>query len=123
MTYIPSPEDLEWTMGHIQNKRLWAIPSIGCALVIDHDNMIFDTWMKSEPTEEETLNFEAVDANLTALGYTERHASIIGGTRNVDDVLFAIRRAIERLERDGKADATWISVRDSIDRLLDSKGA
>ena len=122
MAYVPSNEDLEWTASTIEAQRLWAIPSIGCALVIDHDNMIFDTWMKSEPTEEETLNFEAVEANMAALGYTERHASIIGGTRNVDDVLFAISRAIVRLESEGKADSAWISVKDSIDSLLDGKG-
>ena len=122
MAYVPSTEDLESTRNAIHNQRFWGIPSIGCVLIFYHDYMFFDTFMKSDPTEEETKNFEAVEANLIALGYSERNASIISGTKNVDDVLFAISRAINRMEIKGEADEIDLSVKKSIEELLDRKG-
>ena len=118
MTYVPSEEDLIWTKKHIQNKIVWAVPSVGCVLIISHENMFFDTWMKSEPTDEETIRFQSIESNLLALGYTERGASIIRGTNNVEEVLFAINSAIISKEKDGKGNERDISVRKSIEKHL-----
>ena len=122
MAYVPSTEDLESTRDAIHNQRFWGIPSIGCVLIFYHDYMFFDTFMKSDPTEEETKNFEAVEANLIALGYSERNASIIGGTKNLDDVLFAISRAINIMEIKGEADEIDLSLKKNIEELLARKG-
>lgn len=118
MLYVPSDEDLSWTRNHIENKIVWAVPSVGCVLIINHENMFFDTWMKSEPTDEETTRFEAIESNLLSLGYTERRASIIRGTKNVEEVLFAINSAIISKEKDGKANDTDLSVKKSIEKHL-----
>ena len=118
MSYVPSNEDLVWTKNHIENKRLWAVPSIGCVLIFDHNNMFFDTWMKSEPTDEETVRFQSIESNLLALGYSERRASIFGGAKNVEEVMFAINSAIISMEKDGSADDTWLSAIKSIEEHL-----
>ena len=118
MSYVPSDDDLAWTKNHIENKRLWAVPSIGCVLIFDHNNMFFDTWMKSEPTDEETVRFQSIESNLLALGYSERRASIIGGAKNVEEVMFAINTAIISMEKDGIADDTWLSVKKTIQEHL-----
>ena len=118
MTYVPSEDDLIWTKKHIENKVVWAVPSVGCVLIFSHGNMFFDTCMKSEPTDEETTRFEAIESNLLSLGYTERRASIIRGTKNVEEVLFAINSAIISKEKHGKANDTDLSVKKSIEKHL-----
>ena len=118
MIYVPSEDDLIWTKKHIENKVVWAVPSVGCVLIFSHGNMFFDTWMKSEPTDEETTRFEAIESNLLSLGYTERRASIIRGTKNVEEVLFAINSAIISKEKHGKANDTDLSVKKSIEKHL-----
>jgi len=116
--YVPSKEDLVWTKKHIENKRLWAVPSVGCVLIFDHNNMFFEIWMKSEPSEEETTRFQTIESNLLALGYSERGASIIQGTTNVEEVMFAIKHAIIVKEKNGSADDKWLSVKRSIEKHL-----
>ena len=118
MSYVPSEQDLAWTKNHIQNKPIWAVPSVGCVLIFDHNNMFFDTWMKSEPNDEETVYFQSIESNLLALGYSERRASIIGGTKSVEEVLFAINTAIVSKQKDGKANAIDLSVKKSIEEHL-----
>ena len=97
---------------------MWAVPSVGCVLIFDHNNMFFDTWMKSEPSDEETIRFQSIESNLLALGYSERKASIIQGTNNVEEVMFAINTTIIAMEKDGTADDKWLSVKKSIEQHL-----
>ena len=90
MSYIPTPEDLEWTRNAIQGISTWAAPSIGCVIKIDHANKQFLTFMKMNPTELETFNFEKIAANLNHLGYTENGSFIMGGMNSADEILVAL---------------------------------
>jgi len=118
MTYVPSKEDLIWTKNHIKNKRMWAVPSVGCVLIFDHNNVFFDTWMKSEPSDEETIRYQSIESNLLALGYSERKVSIMRGAHNVEDVMFALNTSIIKMEKNGTADDEWLSVKKSIEQHL-----
>ena len=120
MTYVPSKEDLVWTKNHIKNKRMWAVPSVGCVLIFDHNHVFFDTWMKSEPNDEETIRYQSIESNLLALGYSERKVSIMRGAHNVEDVMFALNTSIIEMEKNGTADDEWLSVKKSIEQHLKS---
>jgi len=122
MTYIPTESDVESTRNIINGQVVWAIPTIGCVLLIMHDLKGYHTWMKSNPTDIETENYEKVETNLLVLGYRELSAQIIGEATNVNDVLIILRTVVKNVKQGNELDDFWSSVDDSVSRMLDGLG-
>lgn len=118
MAYIPTESDVEWTRNAIDGRVVWAIPSIGCVLLIMHDRKGYQTYMKSNPTELETEEYEKVESNCSILGYREISASIIGEANNADDILMILKTVIEKRKQELEPDEFWERVDSAINVLL-----
>ena len=119
MSYIPTESDVEWTRNAINGRVVWAIPSIGCVLLIMHDRKGYQTYMKSNPTELETEEYEKVESNCSILGYREISASIIGEANNADDILMILKTVIEKRKQELEPDEFWERVDAAINVLLE----
>ena len=87
MTYVPTTQDLDWTKRAIQGKHSWAVPSGGFLLTLDHDKMVFNTFMKMNPNRRELDLFARVSLNLFVLGYQEGKRVSCEGANSVDDIV------------------------------------
>jgi|TARA_B110000211_G_C13847802_1_gene450829 hypothetical protein len=92
MTYIPSAQDLDWTMKAIQGKHTWAVPSGGIVLTLEHNRMYFSTYVKMNPNHKEIDLIDRVLLNLAVLGYKEEKRIICEGANSVDDIVMNIMR-------------------------------
>jgi len=122
MTYIPTQAEIEWTLTAINGRIVWAVPSVGCVILLHHDTNTWITYMKSNPTELETHNYEKIEANLNVIGYHEASAKIIGQAKNVDDVLAILLEMISKTEEQKELDAFWVRVKNTVSRLLGELG-
>ena len=118
MVYTPTQADIEWTPNAINGRIVWAVPSVGCVILLHHDTNTWMTYMKSNPTEIETHNYEKIETNLNALGYQEASAQIFGRATNVDEVIVALHVMITKTEQEKGLDQFWTRVRDSISRFF-----
>jgi hypothetical protein len=118
MTYIPTQADIEWTLNAINGRIVWAVPSIGCVILLNHDTNTWMTYMKSNPTELETYNYEKIETNLNVIGYQEASAKIMGQAKNVNDVLIILRTMISKTEEQKELDAFWTRVKNNVSKLL-----
>ena len=78
--------------------------------------------MKSNPTEQETEDYEKIETNLNVLGYSEGSAKIIGQAKNVDDVLVILRTTISATEAEKGLDDFWTSVKIQVSAILEQLG-
>jgi signal-transduction protein with cAMP-binding, CBS, and nucleotidyltransferase domain len=78
--------------------------------------------MKSNPTEQETEDYEKIETNLNVLGYSEGSAKIIGQTKNVDDVLVILRTIISVTEAEKELDDFWTNVKIQVSTILEQLG-
>tara|TARA_B110000914_G_C15342802_1_gene390069 strand:+ start:178 stop:549 length:372 start_codon:yes stop_codon:yes gene_type:complete len=122
MTYIPTQADIEWTLTAINGRIVWAVPSVGCVILLHHDTNTWMTYMKSNPTELETHNYEKIETNLNVIGYHEESAKIIGQAKNVDDVLVILLAMISKTEEQKELDAFWTRVKNTVSKLLGELG-
>lgn len=118
MTYIPTQADIEWTINAINGKLVWAIPSVGCVILLHHDTNTWMTYMKSNPTELETHNYEKIESNLNVLGYHEASAQIFGRAINVDEVILALFAMVTKAEQEGELDHFWTRVKTTISSFI-----
>jgi hypothetical protein len=86
VTYIPTAQDLDWTKRVIQGKHSWAVPSGGCILTLNHDQMKFATFIKTNPNPQEIDLFDRIFLNMIALGYQEEKRIICEGANSTDDI-------------------------------------
>ena len=114
MAYTPTQADIEWTLNAINGRIVWAVPSVGCVILLHHDTKTWLTFMKSRPTEIETHNYEKIETNLNVLGYNEESAQIFGRANNVDEVLLALFAMITKIEEKGELDPFWARVKATI---------
>lgn len=122
MTYVPSQSDIEWTLNNINGKIMWSVPSVGCVILLHHQSNSWITYMKSNPTEQETDDYEKIEANLNILGYHESSASIIGEANNVNDVLVILKTIIAKAEQKKELDEFWNGVKILVSHQLDELG-
>lgn len=122
MEYVPTKEDVEWTLNAINGRTVWAVPSVGCVILLHHSSNSWMTYMKSNPTEQETENYEKIEMNLNVLGYTEGSAKIIGQAKHVDDVLVILRTIISATEAEKGLDDFWTNVKLQVSTILDHLG-
>lgn len=122
VSYIPTQSDIEQTLNIINGRVVWAIPSVGCVMLIHHEAQNWTTYMKSNPTDEETVNYEKVETNLNVLGYQEASAKIIGEANNANDVLVVLREVVSKAKQQTELDDFWNAVDRSINSILDSLG-
>jgi len=87
VTYVPTAQDLDWTKRAIQGKKVWAVPSGGFLLTLDHATMVFTTFMKMNPNPPEIDLFERVFVNMVVLGYREEKRIVCEGADSVDDIV------------------------------------
>ena len=80
------------------------------------------TYMKSNPTEQETEDYEKIETNLNVLGYSEGSAKIIGQAKNVDDVLVILRTMISVTEAEKGLDDFWTNVKIQVSTILEQLG-
>jgi hypothetical protein len=118
MAYIPTQADIEMTLNAINGRVVWAVPSVGCVILLHHETNTWSTYMKSNPTEIETHNYEKIETNLNVLGYHEASAQIFGRAKNVDEVIVALYVMITKTEQENGLDQFWKSVRDTISNFL-----
>jgi signal-transduction protein with cAMP-binding, CBS, and nucleotidyltransferase domain len=78
--------------------------------------------MKSNPTEQETEDYEKIETNLNVLGYSEGSAKIIGQAKNVDDVLVILRTIISVTEAEKELDDFWTNVKIQVSTILEQLG-
>ena len=78
--------------------------------------------MKSNPTEQETDDYEKIEANLNVLGYHESSASIIREAKNVNEVLIILRTVIAKAEQERELDDFWNKVNILLSFQLDELG-
>jgi hypothetical protein len=83
-----------------------------------HDRKGYQTYMKSNPTELETEEYEKVESNCSILGYREISASIIGEANNADDILMILKTVIEKRKQELEPDEFWERVDAAINVLL-----
>ena len=114
MAYTPTQADIEWTLNAINGRIVWAVPSVGCVILLHHDTNTWITFMKSKPTEIETHNYEKIETNLNVLGYREESAQIFGRANNVDEVLLALFAMITKIEEKEELDPFWARVKATI---------
>jgi len=86
VTYIPTAQDLDWTKRLIQDKHSWAVPSGGFILTLNHDQMVFATFMKMNPNPQEVDLFDRIFLNMITLGYQEEKRIICEGANSTDDI-------------------------------------
>ena len=106
---------------HINEKIMWSVPSVGCVILLHHQSKSWITYMKSNPTEQETDDYEKIEANLNVLGYHESSASIIRG-KNVNEVLIILRTVIAKAEQERELDDFWNKVNILLSFQLDELG-
>ena len=121
MTYIPTQADIEWTLNAINGRLVWAVPSVGCVILLHHDTNTWATYMKANPTELETHNYEKIETNLNVLGYHEESAQIFGRANNVDEVILALFAMIAKAEGEGELDDFWTRVKTTISSFIFGK--
>ena len=85
--YVPTTEDLEWTRRAIRGRKVWAVPSGGFVILLDHENMEFTTLLQIKGGSPEIDLFERVHVNLVTIGYTAKRGSFIEGAHATDDIL------------------------------------
>ena len=122
VSYLPTQADIEWTNNAITGRVVWAVPSVGCVLLIHHETKNWTTYMKSNPTDQETVNYEEIETNLNILGYHEATAKIIGEAKNVNDVLFILRAMVGKAKQERGLDEFWTRVDNSICSFLENLG-
>ena len=122
MAYVPTKSVIEWTHNAINGRTVWAVPSVGCVILLHHQSNSWMTYMKSNPTEQETEDYEKIETNLNVLGYSEGSAKIIGQAKNVDDVLVILRTMISVTEAEKGLDDFWTNVKLQTSKLLDQLG-
>ena len=65
MAYVPTKSDIEWTLNAINGRTLCGlVPSVGCVILLHHQSNSWMTYMKSNPTEQETEDYEKIETNL-----------------------------------------------------------
>ena len=122
MTYVPTKSDIEWTHNAINGRTVWAVPSVGCVILLHHQSNSWMTYMKSNPTEQETEDYEKIETNLNVLGYSEGSAKIIGQAKNVDDVLVILMTMISVAEAEKGLDDFWTNVKIQVSTILEQLG-
>ena len=122
MAYVPTKSDIEWTHNAINGRTVWAVPSVGCVILLHHQSNSWMTYMKSNPTEQETEDYEKIETNLNVLGYSEGSAKIIGQAMNVDDVLVILRTMISVTEAEKGLNDFWTSVKIQVSTILEHLG-
>jgi hypothetical protein len=122
MAYVPTKSDIEWTHNAINGRAVWAVPSVGCVILLHHQSNSWMTYMKSNPTEQETEDYEKIETNLNVLGYSEGSAKIIGQAKNVDDVLVILRTMISVTEAEKGLDDFWTNVKIQVSTILEQLG-
>lgn len=85
--YVPHTEDLEWTRRAIRGRKVWAVPSGGFVLILNHEEMHFTTMMKMSPSPQEIELFGKVCTNLITIGYSQEKSSFIEGADSIEDIL------------------------------------
>lgn len=119
MTYVPTKSDIEWTLNAINGRIVWAVPSVGCVILIHHQSNSWMTYMKAKPTEQETEDYEKIETNLKFLGYSEGSAKTIGQANHVDDVLVILGRMISVTEAEKGLDDFWTNVKIQVLAIID----
>ena len=122
MAYVPTESDIEWTHNAINGRTVLAVPSVGCVILLHHQSNSWMTYMKSNPTEQETEDYEKIETNLNVLGYSEGSAKIIGQAKNVDDVLVILRTTISVTEAEKGLDDFWTNVKIQVSTILEQLG-
>ena len=122
MAYVPTKSDIEWTHNAINGRTVWAVPSVGCVILLHHQSSSWMTYMKSNPTEQETEDYEKIETNLNVLGYSEGSAKIIGQAKNVDDVLVILMTMISVAEAEKGLDDFWTNVKIQVSTILEELG-
>lgn len=122
MAYVPTKSDIEWTHNAINGRAVWTVPSVGCVILLHHQSNSWMTYMKSNPTEQETEDYEKIETNLNVLGYSEGSAKIIGQAKNVDDVLVILRTMISVTEAEKGLDDFWTNVKIQVSTILEQLG-
>ena len=95
MSYIPSTQDLDWTMRAIHGKHTWAVPSGGAVLTFEHNRMSFSRYVKMNPNPKEIDLINRILLNLALLGYNEERQIICEGANSTDEILMKIMRLRE----------------------------
>ena len=87
MTYIPTAQDLSWTLQNIDQKKSWGIPSAGSIYFFDHVNYQFKVYTITEKDEKEMNYFTSTYTNLLLLGYTESKRILCPGVKSTKELL------------------------------------
>ena len=87
MTYIPTAQDLFWTLKNIDQKKSWGIPSAGSIYFFDHSNYRFKVYTIAEKSEKQMNFFTGTYTNLLLLGYTESNRILCPGVKSTKELL------------------------------------
>ena len=87
MTYIPTAQDLYWTLQNIDQKKSWGIPSAGSIYFFDHSNYRFKVYTIAEKSEKAMNFFTGTYTNLLLLGYTESSRILCPGVKSTKELL------------------------------------
>lgn len=87
MAYIPSPQDLLWTLQNIQSNSMWAVPSGGSVFLFRHEEFEFKSFTVAEKTDVQMQYFKAVSTNLLSLGYREVERRLCPGVNTTSELL------------------------------------
>jgi len=87
MTYIPSAQDLSWTLQAIYQENTWGVISAGVIYFFDHTNYHFKTYTITEKNEKQMSLFTSTYTNLLLLGYTESSRVFCPGVNSTKELL------------------------------------